>query len=336
MGKNSGVLIVILLLVGGIFAFMYFNKNVDANSDNMLSYTLRDANGNPIPNNVFSIVNDIPGVSSMDIAINVQNTGSTPLNCSVSGITPTAFNSAITKTSKVVQPGNAISWPSTSISVAQFESMTQPVTFSAVVTCTYVSAGSTISLSPQTGSIQMRITSDAAGSFQVGLGSNAGGVAPVCGNGICESGESSSNCGPDCAVSSNVKFRATNAALTTAGNEIAFTTTCGNALTKAGQLSGALARNGRGTSGCATYMPSQNYGNKIMDLANKISVTVNSYTYNTAPSLWQSTSMSTVYCVCANDATSANSVFTCFNTGTAAPTISNLATSVDSTKEISC
>lgn len=136
-------------------------------------------------------------------------------------------------------------------------------------------------------------------------------------------------------VVQEVDFRATTNAFTSTGAEIAFTTSCGNTLTKAGGQE-TLNRNGYTNRPCSNYMPSQNYGTKIMDLPSTFSVALPYRdTFNTNVGLWRG-SNNYRYCVCAENAAHTYSQYTCFATDLAANTVSDSASSIDSSKEKLC
>lgn len=195
------MLILVAVAVGiGIFIFLNMSSN-----KSMITINLYDAAGNKIQNNAFSVVNGVPGVASMDLSVNVKNTGTAILNCTLGTLTPPAFNTAMVKTAKQIAVGATGTWQSGIISVAQFENLQQPVSFSVPVTCNFKVGAVVNTLPVQTGTIALTILPDAQGSFTVNVTSGAGGT--VCGNSVCESGETQDSCPADCTVATRVIFR---------------------------------------------------------------------------------------------------------------------------------
>lgn len=327
MSKSNSILLIVIaiLAIAGVFAFFYFRNS---SQDSMITYHLYDAQGNEINPNQFSVVNGVPGVAQIDFGINVANTGSAPLTCTLGTLTPTAFNSAVTKNSLSVPVSQTKSWASGLISVSQFEGLTQPVSFTAPVTCTYIS-GTTVTLPVQTGSISLTITPDASGSFTVNVASNAGGTPTVCGNSVCETGETSASCPSDCAVSTNVKFRTLNKALDlSASDAIGVSTTCGSTLTKAGKASNSFI----GTAGqtCDGLLPAMGY-TKLFNVPVITSIRGGSYTSSTNPALWKKGAAE--FMICADGTVPVGEYFW---TGTSSGTLSNSANIINITKEITC
>lgn len=333
--QSFGVLILIAVAVGiGIFIFL----NSNSSNKPMITVNLYDAAGKVINQNLYSVVNGIPGVASMDVGVNVQNTGTATLLCSLSSLSPTAFNSAVAKTVKTIEPSATSSWASSRINTSTLESLTQPITFSATVTCNYTSFGITTVLPSKTGTVVVQVLRDNAvsGNFTVGLTTNAGGASSVCGDGICQADETSASCAADCAVASSVKFRTLNnviARANTHNDQIAFTTTCGSALTTAGEDGNSWA--GGSGSNCDSYMPTQGFTKVFNIPSNVASLYLDTYSETAATnvSLWHSTSTASKYALCG---TSYRALAFEFLTTNSATTISTSATSIDPTKEVAC
>jgi hypothetical protein len=231
-GKINAAL-VLVLLVGAVLFMIYVYPTLTkqtTETNSIMSYTLYDSNGNVIPKSTYAIVGGTSGVSSFTIQIKATNTGSIPLNISLTTLTPTAFNSAVTKTVKVVQPGQQGIWTSSQISASQFTSGTQPTVFTAALTGAYPGGSTTAN-----GQLSLVIQPDATGSFTVSLSTTATGTGATCGDGTCTSPtETAENCPNDCAISgTKVKFRTTDATYPS-GSAIAYSATCGGALTAYG------------------------------------------------------------------------------------------------------
>lgn len=223
-------------------------------SPSMLTFRLYDSNGKIIKSSGMpqSLVDSVPGVSSIDLTVNVVNTGTEALSCSLTTVTPSAFNSAITKDAKAVAVSGKASWTSSMISVAQFEGTT-PTAFSVSVLCTYNNGVQVINLAEKVASLNILVESEGTSSpsFEVSLLKGGTGTE-YCGDGTCSSGESAATCPADCAVANNVKFRTSDLSYVS-GSALAFTTSCGSQLIPYG-YSGST---GMLSGTCSVVMPSK-------------------------------------------------------------------------------
>lgn len=228
------------------------NTGFDENTD-MISLKMYDKDGNLVTpvKGTYSIVQGTPGVSNITVTITLENLGTKVLTCNLGTLLPTAFNTAVTKSSKNLMPGGKISWTSGYINVPPLELLAQPVIFTAPVTCTYNQGVSIITLPVKTGTLPVTITSDSVNaSFSVGV--DLGGLSPeVCGDGTCTVSEDAINCPDDCAIASYVKFRTSDN--TYSGGAIAYTNgTCGTTLEDYGFI-GYVSSTGTSCSAC-TYV----------------------------------------------------------------------------------
>jgi len=157
---NAGI---VLFLIALAVVFFLFILPTGTTTKDFLEVRMYDSNGNLIGSTEsFAVVNDVPGVDSVDVTINVENTGEIPLSMSITSLSPTQFNNAVSKTTKTVQPGNSISWTSNLISVGSLGLGTK--TFSASVRGTYDYAGQTRTID-KSASISITIEEDLTGDF---------------------------------------------------------------------------------------------------------------------------------------------------------------------------
>lgn len=216
MVKKLWIIIIAgIVLLAGLSAFLFFATDVfDAKNSAFITFKTYDSDGNLITNHkTLSIVAGDTGVEFIDLSVNVKNIGDIPLSCRVSSASPTAFASALSTNLLTLDAGKSGSWTSSQIAVKQFEGAT-PTTFSATVLCSYNDGHQTYDLPEKTGTLPLLIQFDATGAnFEVGIGSvydsgDSGDTTPnVCGDGTCQSTETTSSCATDCAVSANVRFR---------------------------------------------------------------------------------------------------------------------------------
>lgn len=217
----------ILLLVVGLYYFGVFEK-----AEDFIKVGFYDNNGNPIKVSSLSVVENVPGVSFIDLTVTAINKGEIPLTCAIISALPTPFDNAISKDFKIVPsstPSKA-SWTSDLISVEQFESISQPVRFSATIRCKYKSGLETVFLNDKTGSIDLNIESDIVNAdFDVGI--DTGGTSnEFCGDEFCQSvSEDAISCPQDCAVYQSVKFRTSDLSYVS-GSAIAYSGICGEEL----------------------------------------------------------------------------------------------------------
>lgn len=204
-GKASAALVLIIVIVAVAVIYVVYEQNGGTTSGNtLLSVRYYDKNQNPL----FSIVNGQEGVGFVDISINIQNTGNTDLSCNIVSLSPTAFDSAISRTTKSLSVGASASWVSALIDVEPLETLSQPVTFSATVNCDGI---------VKSGAVNITIMPDAQGDFDVSV----------------DYGDS-----PEPPQTGNVYFR-TSDLLYSASTAIAYTGTCGNDLVAYGSVSSA-------------------------------------------------------------------------------------------------
>lgn len=177
MAKNNAGLIILLLVIGLVGYFLLTgNPFSSSGSNSFVTPNYYDINGNLIAksgSDTYSIVSGTSGVVNMSLNINVQNTGVANLSCTLSSLTP----SQLTKpsTSLTVISGQTNSWTTAQFGVAQFESASQPVNFSATVTCTFNQPNGTITTLTKSGGISLTIQPETvSGNFQVGVSQGSG------------------------------------------------------------------------------------------------------------------------------------------------------------------
>lgn len=339
--KGLGLLVIIAIIVGVIIlgAAVYqipavkdlVNQGIQQTSD-FIQVRYYDSNGNLITDpNTLSIVGGVPGVSYIDLTVTASNTGGTVLTCAPTTTTPTAFDSALSKTAKVVPiiGTKKSSWTSNLISVSAFEGTPTPDVFSATIRCYYtIGSGEQVYLTDKTGSISLTIQPDASGSFTVDVTSGGTGTE-FCGDGICTSGigETATTCPGDCAVAGKVKFRTSDLSYPT-GSAIAYNSgTCGNALTQYGHYTQTGLISGTCTAaniaiGCGTT-PS-----KLFDIPGGY------LSGGAVVGLWKPTEANTL-CVC-DDSGTTYRVIKYLTTDPDATNVGNSGQAYDSSKEISC
>lgn len=117
-------------------------------------------------NSPLSIVGGTVEVSSLDLTVTVENTGNVALTCYPLSATPTVFDSALSKTQKIV-PITGIKkavWTSNKIDVAQFEGAPSPDRFQVTIRCFYNNGqGVIVYLLDKTSYIDLNIAPEGTG-----------------------------------------------------------------------------------------------------------------------------------------------------------------------------
>lgn len=240
------VFLIILLLIGSVYYFGFYKPRVGTQS--MMGYRLYDVNGDLIDSTLQSVVGGTPGVYFIDITVTLTNGGSQDLTCDLMSLSPTLFDSSLTKSSKNLIIGGKTAWTSSLMNATKLQNATGPVIFRATARCSYGSGVSTITLPDKTGTLSLNILPDGTSeaTFEIGLSSGGAGTE-YCGDSICQASETSITCPADCAVTTNVNFRTTDLTYVS-GTAVGYSNTCGTTLTKYGYSS----ESGTLTGTCAT------------------------------------------------------------------------------------
>lgn len=211
--KVTGWIVFGILGLLVVFLFFYFATDIFKPSNkSLLTFRAYDASGNLISSqDSLSVVNNVPGISSIDLSINVKNTGDVALLCRIKNANPAEFAEALPATNLSIKKGKTESWTSNLIPVAQFEGNT-PTLFSATVICAYYDnkTDSYVDIKETSASLPLTIEFDSNGAnFEVSIdnGSLIEDEDNFCGNDICEMNENSVSCPSDCAISASVQFR---------------------------------------------------------------------------------------------------------------------------------
>lgn len=314
-----GIILIALISVGA-----YFVLSGKISTENLLSFNIYDSNGNKITDKPLSVVGGVPGVSYIDLTITVLNTGTEALSCEINSLYPDAFNNAVSKTIKNVNPGNKVAWTSSLIQVSQFESETIPTEFKAGVVCSYNTGTEIINLPEKIGILPLLIQSDGIGSFEVEV-SQGGTGEEFCGDNICQSDEDSQTCPADCTVTNYVKFRTTDLSYVS-GSAIGYASSCGNNLVGYGYYSSTGILTGDCTS-ISTWCGSNPV--KILD-----DLPGGWKSGGPAPNLWKVDETDTI-CLCDSDGSKYNQI-KFKSTDSDASKVDTSPIGIDSAKEISC
>ena len=330
--KRNKIIIVsviaVILLLAGIGTYLLVDKNTSQTRMLVVS-GYYNAAGEKISGTKQSIVGGVTGVSYIDLTATLTNTGDIPLTCNIVSASPTAADTAFVKTQKSLPVSGKAAWTSDKISVAPFESETTPTTFTIVARCSYVSGSQTITLPDKSATLSISIKSEGTAGFVIGI--DDGGEAAsteYCGDSICQITETTSSCPNDCAVSSYVKFRTSDLSYVS-GSAIAYTQSCGNALTAYGYSSAPVVStptNCAGLSATTTL------------LAHSLPGSTGKSTGSGNITLWATSSSDTVY-LCEDPASGTSTSFFVKiykSTDSDASKVDTSLTSFDSAKEVSC
>jgi len=112
---NAGIVLFLIALAVVFFLFIF---PTGTTTKDFLEVRMYDSDGNLIGSTEsFAVVDGVPGVQFIDLTINVDNDGEIPLDISITSLSPTQFNNALSKTTKTAQPGDTVSWVSSLINV---------------------------------------------------------------------------------------------------------------------------------------------------------------------------------------------------------------------------
>lgn len=195
-----------------------------------LSIRLYDKDGKLIKSpGTFSTVTiegvETKGVYYIDYTVMVDGTTSgTDISCTLSSVTPTPFAATSNcgpSSTPTISPGtlNLIAgskrtWTSNRMSLpgtagCNLESLSQPITITATVACTYFDGVSQVPApgSPKVGTFVLTITAAGTAGYTVSV--NTGGIpTEFCGDNICQSPlENSAKCPADCSPVGKAAFR---------------------------------------------------------------------------------------------------------------------------------
>jgi hypothetical protein len=181
----------------------------------------------------------------------INNSGARDLSCTLTSVTPqTPFDCAtgcsvsggasISKTTIAIKNGTKQAWTSNRIPTSSMETLSQPITLIAEVSCVYYENGVASTAIIRTGQISFRVlATSGTANFTVTV-NTAGVPTEYCGDlglpgGGCQSPmENTLNCIRDCVIVPNTAFR-TDDLTYTSGSAIAWNGgTCGSALTAYG------------------------------------------------------------------------------------------------------
>jgi len=173
--KTIGFIIFIgmaaIMLSSGLIA----DLNLDAGLEkDLITYTLYDADGNPIPTGLLSIVGGTENVHGISFDVNVKNIGEIPITVAVVSAQPIALQNALSSANYVIVAGETKTISSDIVSTTDLESMTQPVSFGVDITGSYVYGGVTNTLPTKSGSMDITITKDPVIGFDVDFVSSSG------------------------------------------------------------------------------------------------------------------------------------------------------------------
>lgn len=206
------------IIIGGIllYAFIIIPGGIlKIGGDAFIEARFYDKAGNLIEDiGTFAVVGGVEGVHSMDLTVNVQNTGDKPLTMDIISVSPTLFSNALSKVQKMVDVGQTISWTSSIFSVDSFVGTTQR--FQVIAKGTYM-IGSEIKTLQKTGYLDLTFAPDPEGDFTVNVDSTFAGDPG--------SGTGGGTLPP---TGDFVIFRSSVLSLTT--QNFAFTPTCGTSL----------------------------------------------------------------------------------------------------------
>ena len=147
-------------------------------------------------------------VASIGFAINVENTGNTPISIAYDGVSPTQFNIALPQNTVTLDnTGDEYTWQSELMDTNQFVPSSQ--TFQVNLRGTYTSQGTQQTLDREASVVLEFAEDPVTGDFTVTVGTTAGDDSPsmYCGDGTCDSGEDYTTCPSDCTAPTYVILR---------------------------------------------------------------------------------------------------------------------------------
>lgn len=209
--KNNTTMFVFLIMAVVLVTVILLPKGTQDND--FLELQFYDKDGNKIfDTSTFATVtyagSEYNNVASIGFAINVENTGNTPITIDYVGVSPTQFSTALPQNSVTLQnAGDEYTWQSTLMDTNQFVPGSQ--NFQVSLRGTYTSQGVQQILNKEA-SVSLEFTEDpVTGDFTVTVGTTAGDDSPsmYCGDGTCDAGEDYTSCPSDCSAPSYVIFR---------------------------------------------------------------------------------------------------------------------------------
>lgn len=333
----------ILILLGCVYVYFFVLNEPSVDTMKVSGYY--DADGNPISSSGVkqAVLGGVEGVTYITIDINALNKDTVSLDFEILNATPEALSNVLTLSSKKsAGPNEKVTWTSGLIDITPYVGKTQVFTVT-------LQASSPIRTSlSKSASLSIAVSADPVAGFDISLEDNVGtgDFVPVpseyCGDGTCQTGETSDTCPDDCDAtttpsSGNVIFRTTD--LTYAiGSAIAYSSSCGNVLTSYGYASSYSTYYGNCQATIASRYATCGTATKVMDipgtwLAGSAGTELWSCSGTSNLVVCDTTCVSSVSCV-ANVDKSAIKTYSLSDTD--ATKVATISTSLELIKEVTC
>ena len=209
--KNNKAIFVIIIMAVVLATVILLPKGTQ--DKDFLEIQFYDKDGNKIfDTSTFATItysgSEFNNVASIGFAINIENTGNTPISIAYVGVSPSAFSTALTQNTVTLQnTGDKYTWQSELMDTVQFVPGTQ--TFQVSLRGTYTSQGVSKTIDRDTSVTLIFVEDETTGDFTVTVGTTAGDDSPsmFCGDGTCDAGEDYTSCSSDCQSPNFVIFR---------------------------------------------------------------------------------------------------------------------------------
>ena len=331
----------ILILLGCVYVYFFILNEPSVDTMKISGYY--DAEGNLISSSGVkqAVLGGVEGVTYITIDINALNKDTVSLDFEILNATPEALSNVLTLSSKKsAGPNEKVTWTSGLIDITPYVGKTQVFTVT-------LQASSPIRTSlSKSASLSIAVSADPVAGFDISLEDNVGtgDFVPVpseyCGDGTCQTGETSDTCLADCEATTStgsVVFRTTDLSYLL-GSAITYSSSCGNVLTPYGYAASFSTYYGNCQATIASRYSTCGTATKVMNIPGgwvqgSAGAELWSCSGTSNVIVCDTTCVSSVSCI-VNEDKSAIKTYSLSDSD--ATKVATISTSLDVTKEVTC